>query len=206
MKRNNNQVTIMAIIICLACVVSGVGQTHEEKGHQYGENSEKELWVYSFSKKINPLAEPPTDARGIARNTLLRYANNESPLYLFGFVVGLSSLLGVEIEIDYDCRFLEQGNPFWPKNMRRYEINYGKDSAAKGFIPWSKADNRLRKAQNTKNAEQFLKTVFRHITWEQNVIKVCPCGYDLEAPSKGALWLMKQLEKESKQGKCPCCK
>ena len=132
MKRNKNQITITAIIICLACAVSGLAcdkcevarPNHETLSSTGNILSVKEIVAMpteDYRKKIQPAKRVwlragkrtikgkalPTNvtsgnAKQIADNVIVSYINNSKTLLLKDVIEDLSFLMGIKIVIDND--------------------------------------------------------------------------------------------------------
>jgi hypothetical protein len=189
MKRKQNQITIAAIIICLACAVSGLAA---ENKIQIGSDPEKGLWIHGTASKIDP-SKSPTDPREIARNTLLRYENNSSPILRSEIVRHLSQLIGINITVGTTIN--THGEPNVPECTINYfkeeVLNAAKDEDAlcavyesaiikhpQGFLPLSQAYDILNNKEQAENAEQFLTKIASftksELVWTNNGVEFQP--------------------------------
>ena len=194
MKRNKNQITITAIIICLACAVSGLAS---ERKIQVGSDPEKGLWIHGTASKIDP-SKSPTDPREIARNTLLRYENNSSPVRRSEIVRHLSQLIGINITVGTTINI--HGEP----NVADCIINYFKEEVLntakdmdaldavfesaiikhpQGWLPLSQAYDIVSNKEQSENAEQFLTKMASftksELVWTKNGAEFQPVIKDV---------------------------
>lgn len=189
MKRNNNHIAVTAITICLTCAVSGLAA---ENKIQIGSDPEKGLWIHGTASKIDP-SKSPTDAREIAKNTLLRYENNSSPIRRSEIVRHLSQLIGINITVGKAINIHGEPNvgeciiPYFNNEV----LDAAKDEDAleavfesaiikhpNGFLPLSQAYDIMSNKEQSENAEQFLTKVASftksELVWTKNGVEFQP--------------------------------
>jgi len=154
-------------------VVTGniaVRRNKGEKKIQVGSDPEKGLWIHGTASKIDP-SKSPTDPREIAKNTLVRYENNSSPILRSEIVRHLSQLIGINITVGTTINIHGEPNvaeciiPYFKEEV----LNTAKDMDAldavfesaiikhpQGWLPLSQAYHILNNKEQSENAEQFL--------------------------------------------------
>lgn len=191
----------LAIVICLAAVVAvvmGYSQWRESNRHdaqqpptspafsesagekkiQVGSNPDKGIWIQGTASKIDS-SKSPTNAREVARNTLLRYENNLMDLELPQVSTHLSQLLGFKVELGHVSVSLRPLKGFKQHSDGTSEMIL--DEKAGPQLPSGKKHQILERANKTTNAEEFIEIIVAESAqgslktiWTKDGVEVVP--------------------------------